>query len=127
MRRAEENAIAMRANENTTNFDASSYYANHYKTPKLAAGGIVHGRTLAVVGDNENVQSNPEVVAPLSELEQLTGSQDILAELRETNELLRQMIAASSRSIVMDGEKVATMVVNRINKMRYTRGAEVVY
>ena len=111
----------------TSNFDASSYYANHYKTPKLAAGGIVHGRTLAVVGDNENVRANPEVVAPLSELEQLTGSQDILEEIRETNALLREMLAAAGGNIVMDGEKIATLVVNKINKMRYTRGAEVVY
>lgn len=41
--------------------------------PKLAQGGIVKAPTLALVGDNADARSNPEVVAPLSELQQLLG------------------------------------------------------
>lgn len=48
--------------------------------PKLAAGGIVRAPTLAVVGDNPGAGSgNPEVVAPLSQLQGMmktSGSAD---------------------------------------------------
>ncbi len=36
--------------------------------PKLAQGGLAYGPTLAIVGDNPNARSNPEVIAPLSTL-----------------------------------------------------------
>lgn len=36
--------------------------------PKLAKGGLAYGPTLAVVGDNPNAASDPEVIAPLSKL-----------------------------------------------------------
>ena len=123
-----QHAEEMRATDTpTTNFDAGSYYANHYKTPKLAAGGVVYGKTLAVVGDNENVRSDPEVVAPLSTLGSVTGSDEILSEIRETNALLRQLLTADTQPINMDGQRVATIITNKINKMRYTAGREVIF
>lgn len=42
--------------------------------PKLATGGIVKAPTLALVGDNADARSNPEVVAPLSELQRIMGT-----------------------------------------------------
>ena len=42
--------------------------------PKLAQGGIVKAPTLALVGDNADARSNPEVVAPLSELQRIMGA-----------------------------------------------------
>ncbi len=42
--------------------------------PKLATGGIVKAPTLALVGDNADARSNPEVVAPLSELQSIMGA-----------------------------------------------------
>lgn len=36
--------------------------------PKLAKGGLAYGETLAVVGDNPNARTDPEVIAPLSKL-----------------------------------------------------------
>jgi TP901 family phage tail tape measure protein len=41
--------------------------------PKLAEGGIAYGRTLAEVGEYQGVQSNPEVIAPLSKLRDILG------------------------------------------------------
>jgi TP901 family phage tail tape measure protein len=41
--------------------------------PKLAEGGIAYGRTLAEVGEYSGVQSNPEVIAPLSKLRDILG------------------------------------------------------
>lgn len=44
-------------------------YANKRDyVPKLAKGGLAYGPTLAVVGDNPNAASDPEVIAPLSKL-----------------------------------------------------------
>lgn len=36
--------------------------------PKLAKGGLAYGETLAIVGDNPNARTDPEVIAPLSKL-----------------------------------------------------------
>ncbi len=38
------------------------------KTPKLAAGGMAFGPTMAMVGDNPNSHVDPEVISPLSKL-----------------------------------------------------------
>lgn len=58
------------------------------KPIKLAKGGLAYGPTLAVVGDNPNAMSDPEVVAPLSKLRSMVGAQqlelvgDVVFELR---------------------------------------------
>lgn len=46
-------------------------------TPKLAQGGLAFGPTLALVGDNANARTDPEVIAPLSKLKTLNGGGDI--------------------------------------------------
>ena len=38
------------------------------QAPKLATGGLAYGPTLATVGDNPNASIDPEVIAPLSKL-----------------------------------------------------------
>lgn len=43
------------------------------KTPALAQGGLAYGPTLAMVGDNKNAKSDPEVIAPLSKLKSIMG------------------------------------------------------
>jgi hypothetical protein len=40
---------------------------------KLAKGGLAYGQTAAIIGDNPNVQFDPEVVAPLSKLQKIMG------------------------------------------------------
>ena len=42
--------------------------------PAFAEGGIVSGPTLAQVGEYRNASSNPEVIAPLSKLQNMMGS-----------------------------------------------------
>ena len=39
--------------------------------PKLAKGGLAYSPTLAIVGDNKNAKSDPEVIAPLSKLKNM--------------------------------------------------------
>ena len=41
--------------------------------PALAQGGLAFGESLALVGDNRNARMDPEVIAPLSKLEQMMG------------------------------------------------------
>ncbi len=41
--------------------------------PKFAKGGLAFGPTLAMVGDNPGAARDPEVIAPLSKLQGLTG------------------------------------------------------
>lgn len=41
--------------------------------PALAQGGLAYGSTLAMVGDNPNAKTDPEVIAPLSKLAQYMG------------------------------------------------------
>lgn len=41
----------------------------HSVVPKMAAGGLAYGPTLAMVGDNPGARTDPEVIAPLSKLQ----------------------------------------------------------
>jgi len=41
--------------------------------PALAKGGLAFGETLALVGDNPNAGTDPEVIAPLSKLQGMMG------------------------------------------------------
>lgn len=41
--------------------------------PKFAKGGVVHGPTLAMVGDNPNARHDPEIISPLSKLKKMIG------------------------------------------------------
>ncbi|MGC6586533.1 phage tail protein [Paenibacillus sp. Dod16] len=41
--------------------------------PKLAKGGLAYGPTLAMVGDNRGASADPEVIAPLSKLQDIMG------------------------------------------------------
>lgn len=48
--------------------------ANRISPPKLAKGGLAYGPTLAMVGDNPGAASDPEVISPLSKLQNIMGS-----------------------------------------------------
>lgn len=39
--------------------------------PKLAVGGLAFGPTLAMIGDNHNARTDPEVISPLSKLQSM--------------------------------------------------------
>tara|TARA_R110000764_G_scaffold38443_2_gene85158 strand:+ start:3189 stop:5567 length:2379 start_codon:yes stop_codon:yes gene_type:complete len=46
--------------------------------PALAEGGLAFGETAALVGDNPNARVDPEVIAPLSKLKGMLGSQEVV-------------------------------------------------
>jgi len=50
--------------------------------PKFAAGGVVSGPTMALVGEYPGASSNPEVIAPLSKLKSMLGSGAMSGEVR---------------------------------------------
>lgn len=45
--------------------------------PALAQGGLAFGPTLAMVGDNQGAGVDPEVIAPLSKLQDMMGGQQV--------------------------------------------------
>ncbi len=51
--------------------------AEQLNAPALAQGGVVFGPTMALVGDNKNAAIDPEVVAPLSKLKDMMGSNQV--------------------------------------------------
>lgn len=78
------------------------------KPPKMAAGGIVYGDTLARVGEYSGARANPEVIAPLDKLKGILG---------QTGE--GGGVTILQPSVNFDGEKMHVMlkrVENRINK-----------
>lgn len=63
---------------------------NYVSLPRLANGGLATAPTLAMVGDNKNARTDPEVIAPLSKLEgMIGGNSEILELLKIIVELLK--------------------------------------
>ena len=60
--------------------------------PAFATGGAVFGPTLAMVGDNPNARTDPEIIAPQSMLDELIGGDNA-----ETVAVLRQILSAVER------------------------------
>lgn len=50
-----------------------NFGVNIPQIPYLANGGLVHQPTLAMVGDNKNAATDPEVISPLSKLKDMLG------------------------------------------------------
>lgn len=53
--------------------------------PKLARGGLATAPTIAMVGDNKNARIDPEVIAPLSKLEDMIGNK--LMQIMQINQM----------------------------------------
>ena len=71
--------------------------------PRLAKGGIVSQPTLAMVGDNPNAQTDPEVVAPLSGLRGMLSEQNeespMVLEKLDSLIILLEMLLSSVQDI----------------------------
>lgn len=112
--------------------------------PKLAQGGIATAPTLALVGDNRNVKSDPEVIAPLSKLKQMiippaikalsgnenyrsesntkekNGNSEILIMLNKMYELVKNQEDSYINNIYLDGEKIESKAV-KVRKRKARR------
>lgn len=71
---------------------------NKIAPPKLATGGLAYGQTLAVVGDNPNAGTDPEVIAPLSKLKDyMNGGGGYFAEARISGSDLLILVTDAER------------------------------
>jgi len=65
--------------------------------PALAKGGLTYGPTYAMVGDNPNAGTDPEVIAPLSKLQAMLPTGGSAQNLRIT---LGGQLTAKGRDLV---------------------------
>lgn len=65
--------------------------------PKLANGGLAYGPTYAMVGDNPNAGTDPEVIAPLSKLQAMLPAGGSAQNLQIT---LGGQLTAKGRDLV---------------------------
>lgn len=90
--------------------------------PKLAKGGLAYAPTLAMVGDNHNAGTDPEVIAPLSKLKDIIGEGGDMTEvvllLREILEFLKGLNLIAKGEV--DGKTLYRLIVqlNRENTYR---------
>lgn len=90
--------------------------------PKLAKGGLAYAPTLAMVGDNRNAGTDPEVIAPLSKLKDIIGEGGDMTEvvllLREILEFLKGLNLIAKGEV--DGKTIYRLIVqlNRENTYR---------
>lgn len=85
--------------------------------PKLAKGGLAYAPTLAMVGDNRNAGTDPEVIAPLSKLKDIIGEggdmTEVILLLREILEFLKGLNLIAKGEV--DGKTLYRLIV-RLNK-----------
>lgn len=88
--------------------------------PYLAKGGLAYQPTLAMVGDNKNARTDPEVISPLSKLQGIisqsggNGSDRIYELLMKIYELLRQLDLVAQFNI--DGRMLEEVIIQLMNK-----------
>lgn len=92
--------------------------------PKLAKGGLAYAPTLAMVGDNRNVGTNPEVIAPLSKLKDIIGEGGDMTEvvllLREILEFLKGLNLIAKGEV--DGKTLYRLIVQLNKENTYRTG-----
>ncbi|RKN86741.1 hypothetical protein [Paenibacillus ginsengarvi] len=64
--------------------------------PAFATGAVVYGPTLAMVGDNHGAATDPEIIAPLSDLENIMGNgqgnnRDVVSALQRVEQAVREL------------------------------------
>lgn len=102
--------------------------------PRLAKGGLAKAPTLAMVGDNPNAASDPEVISPLSKLkdmiadtQQQSGVSDntaVLAMLKKIYDLLNTQETQYTNVVYLDSEEIERKLVKvRKRKSRRYGGA----
>lgn len=92
--------------------------------PKLAKGGLAYAPTLAMVGDNRNAGTDPEVIAPLSKLKDIIGENGDMTEvvllLREILEFLKGLNLIAKGEF--DGKTLYRLIVQLNKENTYRTG-----
>ncbi|WMT42852.1 hypothetical protein RE628_11510 [Paenibacillus sp. D2_2] len=84
------------------------------RIPKLAKGGLAFGPTLAMVGDNRGAASNPEVIAPLNQLENMMNSNSDPQMLGVLNSILRAIQSGQNINVSVSQNDVYNAAVGGI-------------
>lgn len=92
--------------------------------PKLAKGGLAYAPTLAMVGDNRNAGTDPEVIAPLSKLKDIIGEGGDMTEvvllLREILKFLKGLNLIAKGEV--DGKTLYRLIVQLNKENTYRTG-----
>ena len=78
--------------------------------PKLAKGGLAFGETTAIVGDNPNASNDPEVIAPLSKLENMLNLKG--ASNKQNN--ISVVVSGNNIASDYDVNRVGTILTNKL-------------
>ncbi|MBG9737088.1 hypothetical protein [Paenibacillus alvei] len=92
------------------------------KIPKLAKGGLAYGPTLAMVGDNRGASVDPEVVSPLSKLQDMISgnNQPVVEALMRILEAVQK--SNQGQVIQVDSTVLGRVVANAINDITRRTG-----
>lgn len=82
--------------------------------PKLAEGGLLYGESLIIAGDNPDAAVNPEVVAPLNDLQNMFNTK--LSAMATQN---ISIDARLSGDINVDGFQLAKVVYRHLDDVNY--------
>lgn len=93
-----------------------SFGINIPTIPKLAQGGLAYAPTLAMVGDNRGARTDPEVISPLSKLQEMMGGNnqhvvDVLTQILKAIQSQGKQII----SVKLGETEVALAVSEAIN------------
>jgi len=94
--------------------------------PALAKGGLAYGPTLAVIGDNPRAAADPEVISPLSKLQDIMGGSN-QAVVEVLNRILR-VIESNSGDIVlkMNENELGRATIKALNAYQRATGKSLV-
>ena len=97
------------------------------RIPRLAEGGLVRAPTIAVVGDNKNASSDPEVISPLSKLNGMIGSANealLMQIVTQQKEILDEVKRIRDMEVIgeMDGNVMFRGMLERIDSYKRTHG-----
>lgn len=107
-----------------------SFGINIPQLPKLAKGGLVHGPTLAMVGDNRGASVDPEVVSPLSKLQEMLGQSNqgiievlllILSAVQQNNNQ-----DSGTTELQIDGTTIARLLLPHLNQEQQRIGGSTI-
>ena len=99
------------------------------RIPRLASGGLVHAPTIAIVGDNKNARSDPEVISPLSKLNGMIGQSgandallgQIVTQQREILDEIKRIQGFACEG-EMDGDVFFKGMIRRVENHKRTHG-----
>ena len=97
------------------------------RIPRLAEGGLVRAPTIAIVGDNKNASSDPEVISPLSKLGGMigTGNEALLMQIiTQQREIIDEVKRIRDMDVIgeMDGDVMFRGVLGRVDSYKRSHG-----